>query len=163
MEERGDSRAGCIISQKFNASITVSKGWRIWAPMVNTNKALGAEIEELKLYENFDCSGPAINMTGTPVESGNRGEGFGADNAFQSEGSWDGKADEFGNIWVGQVFDNDVTASCMTVKFGAKFMKTLRVQALIDDEWRNVMINSNGSTGVVSTNWNGPLDALSSL
>ena len=156
MDVRNDGKPGCVVSNEFDATIAVSRGWRIWAPLTDTMFEMGAEVEEFTLYENFDCSGPAINMTGTPVESGSVGRLFRAENAFQSEGWWDGKADENGNIWVGQMFDNDVTASCMTVKFRTKFMIDMRVQALIDDEWRNVMIRRLGTMGVVKIHWNLP-------
>lgn len=145
---------GCSATQEFNPNIQTAKGWRVWAPAVDTTNSWNLPIIHIQMYETSDCSGDSIDFEapGEFIDSGNNMKG-GPENAFQTSGVWVGSQDRFHTVWVGKIFDNDVSVRCVTIEFGKNMMTSLRIQAYKNEEWENVWIERDIPTKNVTITW----------
>ena len=145
------NEAKCRAAENIEPWIDNAKGWRIWAPSDHTNSKKAVNIIGIKLYGENDCTGPAVDISGSLIDSGHAGAEWKPENAFtENTKAWGGLPDQYNNFFIGKMFDEEVTATCMAVGFGNNYMNEARIQAYIDDKWVNVQIWKNIRPGMIT-------------
>jgi hypothetical protein len=135
----------CVLSTEVDPSIATATGWRLWTPEQFTLRGWTWDIIRIRFYASADCSADSEvdTSSGTPIDSGNAGTGWGPSNAFGSW-RWGGRSDDQGLFWIGMDFaDASVSVRCVVLEQVAQNAATeLRVQAKQSGEevWRNVWI-----------------------
>jgi len=133
----------CALSTDYT-EFPLSMGWRIWTiPDHIPESSWSWDVSEIEFYGNVDCTGDAIPNSGSPVDSGNAGGGWGADQAFGGGWLWGGRPDEDGVYWIGMEYENPVSVKCVRVlNSGGPAAAELRVQALVPNSggWENAWI-----------------------
>jgi len=127
----------CTLSDDF-LPVSKSTGWRIWAPVYHTVSDDRWGVQKLEFYSSQDCSGTPYSAIGQPVDSNNNGSG--PELAFTNTGSWVGMQDNEDTIWVGMIFSENIFVQCVKVQNTSFSVKEIRVQALVNNQWRNVWV-----------------------
>ena len=114
---------------------TASTGWRIYTtPQEIPEVDWAWDVQELEFYKNLDCTTKISTNTGIPIDSGNAGQGWEADNAF-GEGAWahmpwGGRQDQNGVFWIGMSFQEVVTVKCIRIQnMNSKAANEIQIQA----------------------------------
>jgi len=125
---------------------TASTGWRIYTtPQDIPNVDWAWDVQELEFYENLDCTTKISTNTGMPIDSGNAGPGWTANNAFGG-GTWGGRQDQNGVFWIGMSFQEVVTVKCIRIQnidgYSDKAANEIQIQASNTNvnEWETVWI-----------------------
>ena len=143
--------SNCALGDDVLAGIPTGRAWRVMTIESLTNTGWHWDVNSLRFYSSEDCSSELIGTTaGTPIESGNAGDGWGPENAFGGSWKWGGRSSELGQYYLGYEFTTDVTPRCIildqTEEAGAK---EVRVQTREAGEsiWKNVRIKKNLQAG----------------
>lgn len=141
----------CPVTDFFDNSIDSALGWRIWAADYHTTRDWVLDVDLIKFYSSSDCAGSDIDPTGTPVDSGNAGSGWGAVNAFTNGDAWGGRKDDDDYFWLGMMFDTEKTVRCLFIDLNdGNELKEMRVQAYVNNLWTNVWIEKDVAVGGVN-------------
>jgi len=95
---------------------TASIGWRIYTTPQDL-PGLEWDVQELEFYENLDCTTKISTNTGQPIDSGNAGNNWTANSAFDGGAwAWGGRQDRHGVFWIGMFFQEVVTVKCIRIQ-----------------------------------------------
>jgi hypothetical protein len=153
LEPLGVISKDCKVSKIADPTQNTGSLWRILAPMAHTVTGWSLDVEELEFYSADDCrSTSRISTTGgIPFDSGNAGNGWGPEKAFNASWSWGGRRDSRDLFYLGIDFKREVSVSCIIYKQSSVMVKELRIQAKSPGQaWKNVWIQrSFQSTTVI--------------
>lgn len=125
------------------------------------------DVTFIEFYQSPDCSGEALDTSdaaNAAIDSGNAGDFWRPQKAFQDSGTWGGRSDENDVFYIGYHFPSDQTIRCAVLRQASKQARKVFVQ-VFDEEtnnWTTAWIQDNL---VVGTNImlfeNGPAAAPS--
>ena len=129
--------------EEVQRGITSARGWRI----LSTNIDYWG-VNELEFYSTTDCTGPfSEHSLGTIIESGHMtNPGYEPNKAFGEPYSWGGTPDDYGNSYIGKIYDTDIEVRCIRVQNGLRWATSeLGIQAYneVEDEWVTTFVAEN--------------------
>mmetsp|Transcript_15971 Transcript_15971/g.19504 ORF Transcript_15971/g.19504 Transcript_15971/m.19504 type:complete len:936 (-) Transcript_15971:113-2920(-) len=144
----------CTLSEDYK-QITRSRRWRVWAQSVHTKKSWGWAVTRLQLFSDLSCNSP-INPDGTPIDSGNAGDGWGPENVFGlgNYDTWGGRVDTDDTFWIGMRFNAAKNVKCVQLVSGSNSVYEVRIQAYnaSDKRWENAWIQKSLDTAAGAVN-----------
>jgi hypothetical protein len=140
--------SNCIATQIFVPFKLPATEWRLFTLASFTRSGWVWDVTEITFFSSNTCSPSTIIGTndGAAFDSGNAGEGWIPENAFDGgDSTWGGRANERNQFWIGWNFSSNVTVRCVVLNQQANLANNLWVQAKQQGsfEWKNVAFISD--------------------